>query len=77
MFQPTFKAYFAPTPKRIRAAADAVLASCTFAATMTAFTDYPRAGLVLAAIAVLAKFVSNFFTDAPEEVQGNQQTDHE
>lgn len=62
-----FKHYFAPTPKRLRILGDSLAAAGTFAATVSTLTGHPMAGTIIMILAVVGKFVSNFFTDSPEK----------
>lgn len=62
-----WKHYFAPTPKRMRIFGDSLAAAGTFGASIAVLNGHPIAGTVVMIISVLGKFISNFFTDAPEE----------
>jgi len=64
-FKVNVESYWSPTPKGIRKIADSVLAGCTFAGGMTAMSGNPTIGVVISIVGVVAKMVSNFFTDDP------------
>lgn len=55
--------YFKPTPKKIRTAADAVVAAATFAGSMIVLNGDPRVGTAIFIIGVVAKFISNLFAE--------------
>jgi hypothetical protein len=55
--------YWKPTPKTIRKAADSILAGSTLAATYSVVNDHPHIALAIMIVSVVAKIVSNFFTD--------------
>lgn len=57
------KSYWAPTPKKIRKVADALLAAATFAGGSTVLNGHPIVGTVIFVIGFVAKFASNFFED--------------
>lgn len=61
-----WKQYFAPTPKRLRVLGDSLAAAGTFGATIVILNGHPVAGTVIMIVAVLGKFLSNFF--AEEEI---------
>jgi hypothetical protein len=58
-----WKSYFEPTPKRIRVLGDSLAASGTFGAGIVILNGHPVAGTIVMVIAVIGKFISNFFTD--------------
>jgi len=58
-----WKHYFAPTPKRIRIFGDSLAGAGTFASTIVILNGHPKVGTIVMVIAVLGKFISNFFTD--------------
>ena len=58
-----FKHYFAPTPKRIRILGDSLAAAGTFGSTIVVLNGNPVAGTIIMVVAVVGKFISNFFTD--------------
>ena len=60
------KNYFAPTPKRMRVLGDSLAASGTFGAGIVILNGHPVAGTIIMVIAVIGKFISNFFTDEPQ-----------
>lgn len=62
------KHYFAPTPKRIRIFGDSLAAAGTFGASIVVLNGHPIAGTVIMVIAVIGKFISNFFTDDGEAI---------
>jgi|APCry1669191102_1035336.scaffolds.fasta_scaffold00006_9 hypothetical protein len=55
--------YWAPTPKKIRKVADSVVAATTFGGSITILNGYPTAGTIIFVLGVIAKFVSNLFSD--------------
>ena len=57
------KGYFEPTPKLIRKAADSLLAGATLASTFAVMNDHPKLAVAIMIISVIAKVISNFFTD--------------
>lgn len=59
-----WKYYFAPTPKRMRVLGDSLAAAGTFGASIAILNGYPVAGTTIMVVAVIGKFISNFFTDA-------------
>jgi hypothetical protein len=61
------KSYFKPTPKRIRVFGDSLAAAGTFGAGIVVMNGHPLAGTIIMVVAVIGKFISNFFTD--EEVK--------
>lgn len=58
-----WKHYFKPTPKRLRVFGDSLAAAGTFGASIVILNGHPVAGTVIMVVAVLGKFISNFFTD--------------
>lgn len=62
------KHYFAPTPKRIRIFGDSLAAAGTFGASIVVLNGHPVAGTVIMVIAVIGKFISNFFTEDGEAI---------
>lgn len=58
-----WKHYFKPTPKRVRIFGDALAASGTFASSIVVLNGHPLLGTIIMVIAVLGKFISNFFKD--------------
>lgn len=58
-----WKSYFAPTPKRIRVLGDSLAAAGTFGASIVILNGHPLAGTIVMVIAIVGKFISNFFTD--------------
>ena len=57
-----WKQYFKPTPKRLRIFGDSLAAAGTFAASIAVLNGHPIAGTVIMTLAVIGKFISNFFT---------------
>jgi hypothetical protein len=57
-----WKHYFSPTPKRLRVFGDSLAAAGTFGASIAVLNGHPIAGTTILIIAVLGKFISNFFT---------------
>ncbi len=55
--------YFKPTPKRIRIFGDSLAAAGTFGAAIIVLNGNPLAGTVIMVVAVIGKFISNFFSD--------------
>jgi hypothetical protein len=64
-----FKHYFAPTPKRLRVMGDSLAAAGTFGASIVIMNGHPLAGTIIMVVAVLGKFISNFFTEETIEVK--------
>jgi chloramphenicol 3-O-phosphotransferase len=58
-----WKSYFAPTPKRIRVLGDSLAAAGTFGASIVILNGHPLAGTIVMIVAIVGKFISNFFTD--------------
>ena len=59
----SWKGYWEPTPKGIRKIADSLLAGATLGSTFAAINDYPKLAAWVMVVAVIAKILSNFFTD--------------
>jgi hypothetical protein len=59
------KHYFAPTPKRLRVFGDSLAGAGTFGAGIMVLNGHPILGTIIMAVAVIGKFISNFFTDEP------------
>lgn len=57
------KHYFEPTPKRMRVFGDSLAAAGTFGASIVILNGHPVAGTVIMVVAVIGKFISNFFKD--------------
>jgi hypothetical protein len=57
-----FKQYFKPTPKRLRIFGDSLAAAGTLGASIAVLNGHPLAGTVIMVLAVIGKFISNFFT---------------
>jgi len=62
------KHYFAPTPKRIRIFGDSLAAAGTFGASIVVLNGHPVAGTVIMVVAIIGKFISNFFTEDGEAI---------
>lgn len=62
-----WKHYFEPTPKRLRVFGDSLAAAGTFGAGIVVLNGHPVAGTIIMAIAVVGKFISNFFADEPKD----------
>jgi len=62
-----WKHYFKPTPKRLRVFGDSLAAAGTLGASIAVLNGHPIVGTVIMIVAVVGKFISNFFTDKPEE----------
>lgn len=59
-----FRYYFRPTPKNIKHAADAILATfCTAGVVSTLIDFYPKSAIPLFIIGVVCKLLSNFFAN--------------
>ncbi len=59
----SWKSYFEPTPKRMRVLGDSLAAAGTFGAGIVVLNGHPILGTIIMAIAVIGKFISNFFSD--------------
>jgi hypothetical protein len=59
--------YWKPTPKNIRKAADAIVSACTFAGGMTTLNGHPLVGTIIFVTGFVAKILSNFFSETPNE----------
>ena len=57
-----WKYYFKPTPKRLRVFGDSLAVAGTFGATVAILNGHPIAGTIVMVVAVIGKFISNFFT---------------
>lgn len=55
--------YFKPTPKRIRIFGDSLAAAGTFGAGIAVLNGHPIVGTIVLVVAVVGKFISNFFTE--------------
>ena len=60
--------YWKPTPKNVRKAADAIVSACTFAGGMTTLNGHPVVGTIIFVTGFLAKILSNFFSETPDEI---------
>ena len=61
-----WKHYFEPTPKRVRLLGDSLAAAGTFGASIAILNGHPIVGTTIMVVAVIGKFISNFFTDVVE-----------
>lgn len=61
-----WKYYFAPTPKRIRVLGDSLAAAGTFGAGIAVLNGHPIVGTVIMIVAIVGKFISNFFAEDSE-----------
>lgn len=59
----SWKDYFKPTPKRIRIFGDSLAAAGTFGAGIAVLNGHPIIGTTILVVAVVGKFISNFFTE--------------
>lgn len=59
----SWKSYFEPTPKRMRILGDSLAAAGTFGAGIVVLNGHPVAGTIVMVVAIVGKFISNFFTD--------------
>lgn len=57
------KHYFSPTPKRLRVFGDSLAAAGTFGAGIVILNGHPVMGTIIMGVAVIGKFISNFFSD--------------
>ena len=55
--------YFKPTPKRLRVFGDSLAAAGTLGASIAVLNGHPVAGTTILIVAVIGKFISNFFTE--------------
>jgi len=58
-----WKEYFSPTPKRLRVFGDSLAAAGTLGASIAVLNGHPIAGTTIMVVAVIGKFISNFFTE--------------
>ena len=64
-----WKHYFDPTPKRMRVLGDSLAAAGTFGASIAVLNGHPIAGTTIMVVAVIGKFISNFFTDVKKRIK--------
>lgn len=62
-----WKYYFSPTPKRIRVLGDSLAAAGTFGAGIAVLNGHPVVGTIVMVVAIVGKFISNFFTEETED----------
>lgn len=55
--------YFQPTPKRLRIFGDSLAAAGTFGAAIVVLNGNAKLGTVIMLVAVIGKFLSNFFAE--------------
>lgn len=67
-----WKHYFEPTPKRLRIFGDSLAAAGTFGASIVILNGHPVAGTVIIVVAVIGKFISNFFKDEIQDDKPDQ-----
>lgn len=67
-----FGQYFKPTPKKIRSAADAIVAATTFGGSMIVLNGDPKVGTAIFIIGVVAKFISNLFAEDEQKKKLNK-----
>lgn len=58
----SWKEYWAPTPKKIRKMADAIVAAATFSGTLLSLNDNVKMGTFIFISGFFAKILSNFFS---------------
>ena len=58
---------FQPTPKRLRVFGDSLAAAGTLGASIAVLNGHPIVGTVVMIIAIIGKFISNFFTENKKE----------
>ena len=58
-----WKHYFEATPKRLRVFGDSLAAAGTLGASIAVLNGHPIAGTIIMVVAVIGKFISNFFTE--------------
>ena len=61
------KYYFQPTPQRLWFFWDILAAAGTLGASIAVLNGHPIVGTVVMIIAVIGKFISNFFTENKKE----------
>ena len=66
-----WKYYFQPTPKRLRVFGDSLAAAGTLGASIAVLNGHSIVGTVVMIIAVIGKFISNFFTENKKEENEN------
>jgi hypothetical protein len=67
----SWNSYFKPTPKRVRIFGDSLAAAGTFGASIVVLNGHEVLGTVIMVIAVLGKFISNFFKDEETPTSDN------
>lgn len=68
----SWKAYGKPTPKKIKKAADALLAGAMTVASISFAAEHKTVAVVVLIIAGLAKIVSNFFEDDKKDCDSQE-----
>lgn len=71
----SWKDYFKPTPKRVRIFGDSLVGAGTLGASISVLNGSPKMGTAILVIAVIGKFISNFFTDEAPASPSNTPTD--
>ena len=66
-----WKYYFQPTPKRLRVFGDSLAAAGTLGASIAVLNGHPIVGTVVMIIAIIGKFISNFFIENSKEENEN------
>lgn len=64
-----WKSYWSPTPKLFRKIGDSILASLTIVSASAIIADDKKIAIIALIAGVLAKFMSNFFTDDEQQSQ--------
>jgi hypothetical protein len=62
-----WKYYFSPTPKRLRVLGDSLAIAGTFALGIATLNGHPIVGTIVMIVAIVGKFISNFFSETPED----------
>ena len=63
------KGYYQPTPTKMRKLGDALLAASVTVTTFAIAADYKWVAISACIIGTLGKFLTNFFTITPEDIQ--------
>ena len=70
-----WKYYFQPTPKRLRVFGDSLAAAGTLGASIAVLNGHPIVGTVVMVLAVIGKFISNFFIGWNQKAKSNRGND--
>jgi len=62
-----WKYYFRPTPKRLRVFGDSLAAAGAFGAGIFVMNGHPIVGTVVMVVAIIGKFISNFFAEEDDD----------